>query len=304
MSFLKSIKKDKVKAQPPAQRVVEPSYLPQVKKKLLGHPDYQACGDPELTQLAFQVSQPNELLSYFNITEEGTDEAKSLPVQLVLWYHHYEHLGPIELILQEQYGPLNAYIVIGDQIVQWDWMSVVIPHGKPIHDAANVTGKDDAISNLPAIKIELLSRVVQVIADYNIHNYFHLIHRNSQTFVREILSVMKFPPPQQLETKMRAYLEKLEGSKSEFLPADFNSHASLDECVMKRRDQLTQADIEYLFLHYFILHTLRRIIDPSTRECRERNCRMKMLERQIDQENMILNKFKTVRYDFQLSTNK
>lgn len=64
---------------------------------------------------------------------------------------------------------------------------------------------------------------------------------------------------------------------------------------------MNEIDKEYLIVHYFMLHMVERLKhgnDPWNWMCTEPNCKMKFLEAQVDHKNMLLNKYKTVRYNF------
>lgn len=319
MSFLDSVlKKDKYRQLRP-RRDPESSYFQQVETKLRNHPTYRACSRQEVSELVRRTTKPEELVKYFDLTQEyqcqaasgGGGEVDSLPVQLVLKHHcHNTEQDDIESILLQEYGPLHAYLVIGNLILEWDWKSIVIPHGKPIQDRrGGACTMEEAFdvkeANLLPVKVELLkSEVLAEVARFNKLLYHHPIKRHSHDFVRSVLRAMKVPPPHQLESKLKDYLETLEEKKSPAIPNEFVTHFELDQYVLHNIHSFSSMDKEYLILNYFMLHLVSQMKADNPRRwvCTEQDCKMKILEALIDNKrHMVLNKFRS-KYDFQLST--
>lgn len=317
MSFSKSLKKERVRR---LQPVREPwaSYYPQVAEKLRGHPSFKDCNDQVLAELVNRTTKAEELISYFDLTqdldEEGpaaklNAEVDALEVQLVLKHLSCKAEKPddVESMLLQEYGPLQAYLLIGEMVLEWDCKSLVIPHGKPIRDptSLSVVKADIRVAELPSVRVDLLkTKVLDLVARYNRMYYYHVIRRNAHDFVCGVLEAMNHTEmPQQMHSKLKEYLDALEGNTSKSLTKEFGSHDELDHYV-GQQGHLNSIDIEYLIVQYFMLHMVDRMKqdDPWKWDCRIPNCRMKILEALIDHKKMLLQKFITVKYNFYEST--
>ena len=317
MSLARLAKKKNVKKSI-VRRGSEKSYHAQIKSRIQLHPDYKSSTDEEITDLVYIAADPEELIKYFDVQdylpEESVELADTVKVQLVLKYDHIaepEKLGPVEMILRKEYGPLHAFIVVGDQILEWDWNSIVLPHGKPIKDKketvldlAPSTGTHDIVSELHPVKVDLLKNVVKKVAEYNKLYSYHTIFRNSQRFVLDILKALGLPCPPELEVKLTSYHTDLNRNKSSFVPEVFDSHSALDQLVTTYLGQFSGTDLEFIVLHYFMFHIVTKMKEnyPLNWKCQESDCKMKALEDFIDKKTMSLNKYRTVRYSFYNST--
>lgn len=319
------IKKDKER-RPRRRSSSEASYIPQVIDKLKVHPSFHTCNDLQLSELATRITKPEELLKYFDLTQDleaedggtgaiiplGDGDVDSLEVQLVLKFlSHKLDTDDIESILLQEYGPLQAYLVIGDMILEWEPYSAIVPHGKPMMDeaasCASATGgaSDVRECELPSVKVELLkTKLLEIVAEHNKRYHFHPIRRSTHGFVCSIIQAMGNPQPEQLKSKLTDYLDALERSANVGIPKDFQTHAELDQYVEQNGGRLTDGDIEYLVFHYFMFHVVCRTKHqtPKKWECTEKNCKVNILKAAIKPGRWLLNKYRTVRYTFHEST--
>lgn len=315
MSFSKSVsKKDRIYNKP-QRKEPEPSYFHQVVRKLENHPEYHACSNEQRAELVTRITKAEELVKYFDLLDEpagaaaaakATAEVDTLPlvpVQVILkHYNQAERLDSIESLLQEEYGPLHAYVVIGGLIIEWNWKSTVIPHGKPIIE--DTAGSSAAVAELPPLKVEeLKSKVLSVVANYNKLYHYHPIQRDSHEFVCDILEAMGVQPPTQLQSKLKDYLETLTEKRSKMVPEKFATHAALDQFIV-HVDTFSPFDMEYLVLQYFMFHLVSKAKtnNQSGWVCPENECKMQILAALIDQNRMILSNFRTVKYNFHQTT--
>ncbi len=308
-----SKKKDRITRTEKA-RGPQPSYFPQVVTKFQKIPEYKELSSIQLSELVNRLSTAEGLISYFDLSQDAegaSAEVDTLPVELVLKYLLAKPDGIIESTLLEEYGPLHANIVIGDQILEWNWKSVVIPHGKPMQDVTGVHPHPmagDAFGvrecELPCVKTELLkAKVLAEVANYNKRCYYDTIRRNSHDFVCSTLSSMNLDKPPQLNSKIKDYYGTLVEKKRDFIPTEFNTHDDLDGFVANNMTRLNNIEKEYLIFHYFILHlnAIMQDENPLKWACQEPNCKIVFLEQDIP-EKLILHRFKTVKYNFQQST--
>lgn len=323
MSFSKFVIKKDRERHPQRRYIPEASYLPQVIDKLKAHPSFKCCNDLQLSELASRITKAEELLKYFDLTQDlaedgGTgaimprDDVDSLEVQLVLKFlSHKLDTDDIESILLHEYGPLQAYLVIGDMILEWGPDSVIVPHGKPMKDeaapSASSTGASDVReAELPSVKVELLkTKVLEIVAEHNKRYHFHPIRRSTHGFVCSIIQAMDIPQPTQVQSQLKDYLDALERSTSVGSPKEeFQTHSELDRYVEQNGARLTDRDIEYLIFQYFMFHVVCRTKhhNPQKWNCTEKNCKMMILKATVKPKILLLNKYRTVKYTFHEST--
>lgn len=310
-SFSKSVVKKDRNRDHRARRESDPSFLPQVVAKLRRIPSNAALTNQEVMELAGRLTDPTKLIQYFDLMAEeqegaaGGAEVDTVPVQLVLKVHQQDcKPGSIESVLLEEYGALHVYLIIANLILEWDWTSLVIPHGRPIQEAAAPVD-DVVVAELGPMKTGLLTgEVLSIVARYNRLRYFHAIQRSSHDFVREILEKLNFPPPPQLQSNMKKYFDYLEHHKHSNIKTEYESHSDLDRYVMEHRKNFNAIDKEYIAVHYFLFHFTSRMksANPSLWICAERECKMSTLIDDINPGDMKINNFKTIRYNFRGST--
>ena len=322
MSFSGSkcvIKKKDRDRRPQRKYIPEASYLPQVIDKLKVHPSFRNCDDLQLSELATRITKAEELVKYFDLTQDleledgGTGaimpqgEVDSLDVQLVLKFlSHKVDTDDIESILLQEYGALQAYLVIGDMILEWGPDSIIVPHGKPMIDeaapSALSTGASDVReAELPSVKVELLkTKLLEIVAEHNRRYHFHPIKRSTHGFISSIIQAMEIPRPAQLQSQLKDYLDALEKGTSAGIPKEFQTHTDLDQYVEQNGDKLTDSDIEYLIAHYFMFHVICRTTHhaPKKWKCTETNCKVTILKATIKPKKSLLNNYRTVRYTF------
>lgn len=317
MSILKSIVKKDKNSRPQPRREPEPSCFPQVVRKLRNIPPYAECSNQDVNELVADLINPEKLIQYFDLTPELEDQGAAvggpeddvLPVQLVFKSWH-QHNGDVDLesILLDEYGPVHAYLVVGNLILEWDWSSLIIPHGKPISEAAEAEVVQDVQeARCNPMKVMLLEKkVLAKVAKYNKMYYFHVIRRNSHDFVRCVLELLSYPPPQQLENKLKKYFDCLENSKSGCVPIEFDTHSDLDQYVIEHMKNFSEIDKEYIIVHYFMFHFVSRLRAEkmSMWKCPEPYCRMHALTTTIDLKQMKINNFRTIKYNFHGSTSE
>ena len=310
MSFSKSsIKKKEVLFQQNELEPPDPSFIHQVAEKVRrSHPNMR---DPkEVRELARRICSPEKLTKYFDYIDLEDSKAKptvdTLSFQLVSKYYNQEDasvtVGPVETIFWKEYGPLQTYFVIGDQILEWNWKSMVIPRKRPIADGSGGGAESGSASNLPPITIDELTEVRLVIAEWNRQYYYDSLRRNSQDFVRTVLQTLRRPSPTELETKIASYYGKLESVREPSIPGPdrFKLHEGLDQFVLDNLGKFSEGGhgAEYIFSRYFLLHIKSQMMseNPISWKCQEPNCKMRFLEGMIDRDKMLLKDYLTVRY--------
>lgn len=296
------------------------SYFPAVLGKVSAHPSYRACSQREQEELVNRVTQVEELASHFDLvydlgsSEKMVDgqeqEVEDLEVQLVLKHLPIKvekPVGSVESALFQEYGPLQAYLVIGNMVLEWDCYSVIIPHGKSIRASGDLPTTAGREAELPPVKVKLLKgKLLELVSRYNRLYYYHVINRNTQDFVINVLEVMKMQVPPQIQNKLKGYYTSLQSKASAFIPKGFSSHADLDQFVEDsgRKCTVANTDAEYLIVHYFMFHVESKMKqdNPETWECAEPQCKLRFLEASIDRGQLLLNDFKAVQYNFVAST--
>ena len=270
----------------------------------MGIPEYEKLGHRDYTELINRLCSAEDLISYFDLSPDkgaATVEAETLPVQLVLKYLAAKPHG-IQATLLEEYGPLHALVVIGGQVLEWNWKSVVIPYSQPVSDRTALLPQATAEeafnvrnAKLPCIKTELLkSQVLAEVAQFNRYFYYNVIQRNSHDFIIRILHAMNLEKPTQLQSKLKEYFSVLQERKRDCVPKKFETHSHLDQYVAGNMEKFNDIDKEYLFFHYFIFHltTMVKKEIPLKWECSEPNCKITFLEADMNEKAMLLHKVK------------
>ena len=317
------MKKDRNRGPREARRGSESSYHNQTVKKLRKIPTYAEVSEKDVGELACGLTSPEKLIQYFDlIPEQGAPnpeerdaliaaaqtEVEALPVQLVLAQSRLdEPPDDIETTLLVEYGPLHAYMIIGNLILEWDHSSLIIPHGKPIQErpVGGATPRDVREAKLADVKVKLLKEnVLHVIAQYNKAYYFHVIYRSSHDFVRRILDITRTPPPQELQNNLKKYFDCLESKKNGRVPKEFDTHSDLDEYVKENIANLNPIDKEYLVVHYFMFHFIGRLQARLVARwrCVEPDCRAGELKAQLNPNDLKINNFRSARYNFYQSS--
>ena len=317
-------------------RGLQATHLEQVKDKLKKHPEGIECSDDELEQLAFRLTEPKELFKYFTFTREDTGGAAAieyaqepllgiqrasqqdrqrladLPVKLILSKindHGSKFATPIVKLFEMEYGPLHASLQVGDQILEWNTTSLVVPHGKVIRDVVKEATINehmaphrqlheeeevDLVFKKSAQKALQLEKLVGVITNYNRYWYYDPLKRNCHRFVCEASAAMGYENPPQLNSRLDEYLNKLKTNKKRAIPNYFETHETLDTYVLEKRVELSPIDKEYLVCHYFQFHIVSKTEskDPGSWQCEFPNCQSETLERQLDVQSLSLNNFR------------
>ena len=343
LSKLKSISRSSGSGQGAQAQIhytpLQPSHIGQVKDKIKQHPEFKDCSGPELDELALRLTKPQELIKYFSLTidwekveaateatnaplletrkltgasKNGGQATEELPVMLILSRtgNQGARLGlPVTRMLEMEYGPLHASLQVGDQILEWNSTSLIIPHGRPIQDPPNditdsgspppllqVTNDQERVElvfKAPGQRAQRLNKVVQVIAKYNCYKYYEVFSCNSHRFVCDAAIAMGYQQPPQLQSNLGKYIEKLKAGKNKLIPNDFETHEQLDTYVRERVAEFSPHDKEYLLCQYFQFHIGSKIVtkDPASWRCEAEDCQSEELERQLDNGSLVLNHF-------------
>lgn len=225
-----------------------------------------------------------------------------------------------------KYGPLHAAIQIEDVVIQWSTTSLVIPEqynpADPVFrtdlksrttmssfatdlcpkvvDA--VERKDfnqqiDLQFDLAANVEELIEKVKKVIVKYNKYYRYHVMYRNCQTFVEDVMKEIGIKNvPQGLSGRLNDYFKKLTTARSKAIPNIFPTHEALDMYIEEQDlGAMRQHDKEYFLCLYFQFHleAMKAGQDPSEIECRVRGCLMERLERSLTDIKMFLESYVT-----------
>ena len=341
LSKLKSISRSSGSGQGAQAQIhytpLQPSHIGQVKDKIKQHPEFKNCSGPELEELALRLTKPQELIKYFSLTidwekvesaaeatnapllethkltgasKNGGQATEELPVMLILSRTGNQGAGlPVTRMLEMEYGPLYASLQVGDQILEWNSTSLIIPHGRPIQDPSkgftdtgssghffevtNDRERVELVFKAPGQRAQRLNKVVQVIVKYNCYKYYDVLSCNSHRFVCDAATAMGYEQPPQLHSNLSKYFEKLKAGKNKMIPNDFETHEQLDTYVRERMGEFSPQDKEYLLCKYFQFHIGGKIEakDPASWRCGAEGCQSEELERQLDNGSLVLNHF-------------
>lgn len=219
-------------------------------------------------------------------------------------------------ILRMEYGPLHTSLLINNEVLlEWNTSSLVEPERydgvnqhypimtSALHRVSTVSlikydPKDemDLIFKATSSKLEMLKALVKVIARYNGQYLYHAISRNCQTFVIDALKAMGCENPPQFQGNLKDYFENLKAGNCQ---PQFDDHHALDLYVRENvtnpqvPGQLSSQEKEYLLGQYFLYHIpgMTESENPEEWQCPVHNCEMENLERNIDEQSMIMHQF-------------
>ena len=223
-----------------------------------------------------------------------------------------------------KYGPLHAAIQVGDVLLEWNDSSLVIPVvcdlAEPVFQTnvnCATTAVQEAMELQPQIatavghmdynqQIDLLfdittsqekmiNKIKDVIVKYNKFYSYHLVSRNCQTFVKDVMKEIGVQDVLKITTgKLKEYFKFLTKNKSDSVPSEFKDHEELDKYVQDTDlSGLTQHDKEYLLCLYFHFHQQAMKVDKDPdEECRVKDCCMEKIEEELEGSNMLLEGYK------------
>ena len=226
-------------------------------------------------------------------------------------------------LLNMEYGPLHASLLINDELLlEWNTGSLVVPERYngdsqryPIitsatHRVSRVSmikydEKDELnlIFEATRSKLDMLNGLIKIISRYNGQYFYSAISRNCQTFVIDALRAMGCENPPKFEGNLQRYFKSLKAGLGEYQP-EFDGHDELDRHVKETiinpqhgAGAVSTQEKEYLLGQYFIFHIreMTEAEEPDTWECRKRECQMKNLEANIDEQSMTMHRFLNIK---------
>lgn len=242
----------------------------------------------------------------------------SFPVKLILSDLHIAlppFVSSFARMLQLEFGPLHAALVIDNVLVEWNDHGLILPTKaekewvfqarlqgnydkvaqamKPqMRDSArrmDLKKQIEQVFEVTKEKQQALNRLIQVIIHYNETYDYHVLVRNCQHFVIDAMKALGVEEVPQFTGVLRRYFEELKCGKSQNILEKFDSHAALDEHVNSIiKPGLTQHDLEYLLCQYFMFHVSSRRQSPHAQDpdwrCEEEDCRMSDIENMLERD--------------------
>lgn len=219
-------------------------------------------------------------------------------------------------VLNMEYGPLHASLLINDDLLlEWNTGSLVVPERYdgdnqryPIITSAlhrvntvsrikyNEKDELDLIFEATRSKIDMLNGLIKIISRYNGQYFYHAVSRNCQTFVIDALNAMGCENAPKFEGNLQRYFKSLKAGRN-YQP-EFEGHDELDHHVKEtvlgpQAEPVSAQEKEYLLGQYFLFHirTMTEAEEPDSWVCPRRECQMKNLEINIDEQSMIMHRF-------------
>jgi len=224
--------------------------------------------------------------------------------------------GKLASILRMEYGPLHAALLINNEVLlEWNSSSLVIPRfvdpcsmgAQPVLVSATVTDHHrpqrqlskpvdqydeiELIFDAVSQKVDLLQKIAKVISLYNSCYDYHVIFRNCQNFVLDVLEAIGCNSKPQFGGNLKNYFTYLK--QNGCIKRDFETHQQLNDYVSRHHTELAQEDMEYLLAQYFLFH-MERVTESGNLEdwrCKDGDCLMDFLEAKIDEKQLIVKKF-------------
>lgn len=216
-------------------------------------------------------------------------------------------------MIQLEFGPLHAALVIDDVLVEWDDASLIMPstEEKEWVFQTRLQGRYDEVAH--AMKPEMkesarrmdlkkqieqvfevtkekqqaIDQLVQVIIHYNKSYEYNVLTKNCQHFVVDAMKALGVNKVPMFTGVFQEYFTELKRGKSKDILEQFDSHAALDEHVNTIiRPGLSQHDLEYILCQYFKFHLSSRRNSPNAQDpdwkCVEETCRMSEIEHMLE----------------------
>lgn len=218
-------------------------------------------------------------------------------------------------MLQLEFGPLHAALVIDDVLVEWDDASLIIPstaekewvfqtrlkgNYAKVAQAMKPQMKDSArrmdlekqieqVFEVTKQKQEAINQLIEVIIHYNKMYEYNVLLRNCQHFVKDAMKALGVDKVPQFTGVFQDYLTELKRGKSRNILEKFDNHAALDEHVNTLiKPGLTQHDLEYILCQYFMFHVSSQRVSPTAQDpewqCEEETCRMSEIEHMLERD--------------------
>ena len=236
-------------------------------------------------------------------------------------------------ILEAEYGPLHAALQVGNVVLEWDDSSLVIPRvtesdigglqsriphrnewveisvgrNTGMRLAAERRGFHEEIELVyfvDSASVQDINALVDAVVKYNSILYHHVIRRNCQHFVVDVLKALRVERPITLTQGLTEYYKALKEGRSKSTPDKFQSHSELDLYVKRIQqngeiDSLTQQDLEFLLAQYLMFHLQCKNAlkdNPLAVDgwrCGETECCMRELEERIKFDSLRIHNFRT-----------
>lgn len=229
-------------------------------------------------------------------------------------------VGTFATLIDAEYGPHHAALVIGDIVLEWDDSSLVNPAQKELMpvfranmqrhhshwinrvkeahkkmfakvtmETANYGAQIEAMVDLNAEKKALIDRMIDVIIRYNSFHYYHVFSRNCHHFVKDVLEALGITESPTFTGRLKEYYDALRKTRQPGQPKEFPTHEDLDSHVMKNFQSLTPDDIEYFLCQYYSFHTKEAADNGGDRSrCSRPPCQMMKLDERITQDGIRL----------------
>lgn len=274
------------------------------------------------------IETTDELESSFNNTwEKAMLQKRSLqrfeavvnfPVKLILSDLKMDlppFVSTFSKMIQLEFGPLHAALIIDNIILEWDDTSLIMPSTaekewvfqtrlegrydkitqdmKPeMKDSArkmDLKRQIEQVFEVTKEKQKAINHLIEVIIHYNESYEYNVLTRNCQHFVIDAMKALGIDEVPQFTGIFQNYLKELKKGKSTDILEKFDSHAALDEHVNAIiKPGLSQHDLEYLLCQYFMFHVSSRKESPNAQDpnwrCEEETCRMSDIEYMLERD--------------------
>lgn len=252
-------------------------------------------------------------------TLQRLETVTNFPVKLIL--RDLQHTLPpfvssFSKMIQLEFGPLHAALIIDDVMLEWDDSGLIMPcqveeewvfqtrlQGKfnnfvqamkpKMRDSArrmDLKKQIEQVFEVTQEKQQAINQLIRVIIHYNTHLEYNVLTRNCQHFVIDAMKALGIDKVPQFTGVFQDYFQALKSGKSTNVLEKFETHAELDEHVNTIiKPGLTQHDLEYLLCQYFMLHvgSCKRTSSgeqaPEWR-CEEESCRMSEIEQMLERD--------------------
>ena len=241
------------------------------------------------------------------------------PVKLIL--RDLKHSLPpfissFSKMIQLEFGPFHAALIIDDVVVEWDDSGLIMPDQVDHEWIFQARLQGDFNNYVKAMKPKMkesarrmdfekqieqvfeatrekqqaINQLIDVIVHYNTHYEYNILTRNCQHFVLDAMKALGINQVPQFTGVFQKYFEALKKGKSPNILEQFETHAELDEHVNSiMRPGLSQHDLEYLMCQYFMFHVSscnKRVGEEEPMEwtCEVENCRMKEIELMLERD--------------------
>lgn len=252
-------------------------------------------------------------------TLQRLETVTHFPVKLIL--RDLQHALPLFVssfakMLQLEFGPLHAALIIDDVILEWDDSGLILPSQvdeewilqtrlqgtfnrfalamkSEMRDSArrmDLKKQIEQVFEVTKEKQQAINQLIEVVIHYNTHYEYNVLTRNCQHFVVDAMKALGINKVPQFTGVFQEYFRELKSGKSTDILEKFETHAELDEHVNTIiKPGLTQHDLEYLLCQYFMFHvsSCKRALhggkDPEWK-CEEESCRMYEIEQMLERD--------------------